>query len=481
MTNIANGSLLADLLGDGGPAICRAMRAASDYLAATDPAELLRRVGQTLDEIPPADHLAKRFIQSSYRGDLALPPDDVLTGRGVFYITEQRKLFLDGTAGHYQMTWGYRHPQLEAAIGEATQAGIVWDNHSNIPGNAIKRLSERLVELANDRPADDALLADDRALNTVLLGICTGSVAAGSALKIAIRHHESVRPDASPVFITMAGNYHGTDFLAQRLRGMWPRYFQNVAVVQIEPNDAAGLRRAFAAHRGGVAAMLAEPILMNREAILLKPEFLQDARTLCDEADALLVIDEIQTGFWCPEVFMVKQSGILPDVLVVGKGMAAGLHPLSAILYRRKFDRLAQYDAISTNGNAPLAAIAALACLRLVETQRDRIAHLAGYYSDRLRELVGAGSGPGPGCGPGCGRVAAVHGKGFLSGLKFHAVADAIEFHRRCIRRGLWVRVHAYHEGHSTILTKLALAADRRVADFVVESFRNVLQEMDHA
>ena len=479
--NSNSNSRVADLLGDGGPSICRAMRAAADLLAAAEPAKLLQRVGQTLGEIPPAEHLTKRFIQSSYRGDLAQPPDDLLTGLGVFYVTEQRKLYLDCTAGHYQMTWGYRHPELEAALREATQLGVVWDNHSNIPGNAIKRLSERLVEIANDAPADDALASDDRALNTVLLGICTGSVAVSSALKIALRHHESVRPDAPPVFITLAGNYHGTDFLAQRLRGMWPRYFQNVAVVEVEPNDAAGLRRAFAAHRGGVAAMIAEPILMNREAILLDADFLREARTLCDEADALLVIDEIQTGFWCPEVFMVKQSGILPDVLVVGKGMAAGLHPLSAILYRRKYDRLAQYDAISTNGNAPLAAVAALACLKLVESERDRIDQLARHYFARLHELLGNGPGPGPGGGPRYSRVAAVHGSGLLSGLKFHAVADALEFHRRCIRRGLWVRVHAYHEGHSTILTKFALAADRQVADFVVDSFRTVLEEMDHA
>lgn len=470
MTATVDDSLLADLLGAGGPSICRALQAASDFLAAREPLELLRRVGQTVEEVPPARHLTKRFIQASYQGDLSQPPDDMLTGRGVFYVTEQRKLFLDGTAGHYQMTWGYRHPQLEAAVAEAIARGVAWDNHSNIPGNPVKRLSERLVELANDTAADDRLLSDDRALNTVLLGICTGSVAASSALKIAIRHHQQVRPAASPVFISLAGNYHGTDFLTQRLRGMWTRYFQNLTVVEVEPNDISGLRQAFAAHRGAVAALFAEPILMNREAILLSAEFLREARRLCDESDALLVIDEIQTGFWCPEFFQVKQAGILPDVLVVGKGMAAGLHPLSAILYRRRYDRLAQYDAISTNGNAPLAAVAALACLKLIESQRDRIGQLGDHISTRLHELVGIGS----------GRVAAVHGKAFLSGLKFRAVADALEFHRRCLARGLWVRAHAYHEGHSTVLTKLALAADRQVADFLIDSFRTVLEEMDH-
>ena len=55
---------------------------------------------------------------------------------------------------------------------------------------------------------------------------------------------------------------------------------------------------------------------------------------------------------------------------------------------------------------------------------------------------------------------------------------DALDFHRRCVQRGLWVRAHAYHEGHSTVLTKLGLAADKRIADFIVDKFLQILQEM---
>ncbi|MCR4411695.1 MAG: aminotransferase class III-fold pyridoxal phosphate-dependent enzyme, partial [Thermoguttaceae bacterium] len=431
---------LPSLLGPRGAAITRAMQAAREFLCGHSTAELLGRVGRTIADVPGVDHLDKRFFQASYQGDIAAPPDDVLTGKAVFYLTEQRKLFLDCTAGHYQVTWGYDHAELTALVREAMASGVVWDDHSNIPGATVKRLAERLVEVANGRAAAPELLEDPNALNTVLLGICTGSVGASSALKIALKHHEAVRPKATPVLVALAGNYHGTDFLAQRMRGMWAGYFGGIDCLEVEPNDLEELRRAFATHRGRVAAMFAEPILMNREAIVLDAEYLREARRLCDAADALLVIDEIQTGFWCPEVFMFRQYGIVPDVVVVGKGMTSGLHPLSAILYRRRYDRLAQYDAISTNGNAPLAAVAGLGCLALVEAQRDRIARLARHYFDRLQEL--------PAAAP--DRVAGIHGKGLLAGVKFHRVADALEFHRRAIERGLWVRVHAYHEGHST-------------------------------
>ncbi len=459
---------MSGLLGRRGPGICKAVEAARKFLQAHDTASRLRRVGQTLAEVPPAAHFDKRFIQASYRGDLSRPPDDVLTGQGLFYVTEQRKLFLDCTAGHYQMTWGYRHPELEALLSDAAKTGIVWDDHSNIPGNAVKRLSERLVQAANGIAGDPSrLLKDDNALNTVLLGICTGSVAGSSAIKIALRRHETTKPGLAPVFVSIAGNYHGTDFLAQRLRGMWKGRFRGMRFEQVEPNDVAALRRVFRTHGRAVAAFFFEPILMNREAILLEKAFVQEARALCNKAGACLVVDEIQTGFWCPEIFMFRQYGIAPDIVVLGKGMTAGFHPLSAIVYRRKYDRLEQYDAISTNGNAPLAALAGLGCMALIERRRRPIAALSRYYFGRLQEI--------PRAFP--KRVARIHGRGLLAGVKFRAVQDALEFHRRCVERGLWVRAHAYHAGHSTVLTKLGLLADKGVADFIVDRFLEILRE----
>ncbi len=464
-------SLVPRLLGRGGPRIVACVRAAREYLESRDVPALLAQVGRTIAEIPPARHFDKRFFQASFRGDANRPQDDLVTGKGLFYVSEQRRLLLDCTAGHYQMTWGYNHPQLNALVRQAIEEGIVWDNHSNIPGDAVKRLSLRLVAAANGlASAPSRLVGDDKALNRVLLGVCTGSVATSTALKLALAHHREVRSKAAPVLVSLRGNYHGTDFLAQRLRGMWREYFRGITFVQVEPNDADELRRTFAAYRGRVAAMFAEPILMNREAILLDREFLREARALCDEAGACLVIDEIQTGFWFPRFFLCHDYGIVPDVLVVGKGMTSGLHPLAAVVYRGRYDRLAQYDAISTNGNAPLAAVAALGCMELVEAQGRRLETLRRHYFDRLGEL--------PAAAP--RRVAAIHGKGLVAGVKFRAVDDALEFHRRCLERGLWARVHAYHPGHSTVLTKLALAADRRIADFVVDTFQKILEEMDH-
>jgi len=167
-------------------------------------------------------------------------------------------------------------------------------------------------------------------------------------------------------------------------------------------------------------------------------------------------------------VLMFRQFDLVPDIVVVGKGMTAGFDSLSAIIYRRELDCLAQYDSISTNGNAPLASLAALYNLDLLERNRACLAEMHDYYDQHLQQL--------PSAYP--QTVAAIHGKGLMSGIKFREVEPAIEFHRRCVERGLWVRVHAYHEGHSTVLTKLGLLANPQVCDFVVDQFHQVLEEM---
>src|SRR5205807_3689911 len=107
----------------------------------------------------------------------------------------------------------------------------------------------------------------------------------------------------TPVMVVLDGNYHGTDILAQHLRGMWPGLVQGCEVVKVQPNDAEELTAAFDKYGDRVAGFWAEPILMNREAIPVEGDYLQLARRCCDKAGALMCIDEIQTGFWRPEIF----------------------------------------------------------------------------------------------------------------------------------------------------------------------------------
>jgi len=451
---------LEKVLGPRGRQICAAMRAGLRFIDGHNTAQLLAHVGKTVGGVRVFPAIDKSALQDSYGGNQTGPSNDFLVGRGLFYLGEQRRLFLDCTSGHYQMTWGYNHPELCAAAEAANRAGICWDNHSNIPQSPLKQLGHRLVALANAPGENDPL-------DTVLLGVCTGSVACAAALKIQLKVFEHDRgKKATPVIITLAGNYHGSDMVPQFMRGMWTHLKRPVEVVTLEPNDPAALERAFRKHGSRVAGFWAEPILMNREAIAVEADYLRLAQIWCRRVSALMCIDEIQTGFWQPEVFEYRALGLQPDLVVLGKGMTCGFHPLSGVLFRERHDVLEQYDAISTNGSAALPAFVALCSLEMIQEQADHLRDIGQRIEEGFRNLAAEFS----------EQLLSAQGRGYLAGLKFRRVEAAQQFHRRLLAAGLWARVHAYHEGHSTILTKLGLLADAQVVDFVLGRFRKLLQ-----
>ncbi len=453
---------LANLLGPRGPAIADAMRAGLRFLDAHTPQQLLEQVGQRIETVPAFEPIDKSALQDSFGGDQTGPSNDFLVGRGLFYITEQRRLFLDCTAGHYQMLWGYNHPELCAAIRRAQEAGVIWDNHTNIPQSPLKALAHRLVALANEPGERDPL-------DTVLLGVCTGSVACAAALKIQLKVFERTRgPDVVPILIVLNGNYHGTDMVPQVMRGLWPGLVQRCRVVSLEPNDGEALERAFRMHGEQVAGFWAEPVLMNREAIAVQPGFLQLARQWCDRVGALMALDEIQTGFWRPEIFDFRALGVRPDLVVLGKGMTAGFHPLSGVLFKQRHDVLEQYDAISTNGSAALPAFVTLCSLELIRAEAERIRSVAARIQTGFHRLVEAFP----------DLLDAAHGRGHLAGLRFRQVADAKTFHQHLHEAGLWTRLHAYHPGHRTVLIKPSLLADEAVVDFILRRFGELLAAM---
>ncbi|MBN2317346.1 MAG: aminotransferase class III-fold pyridoxal phosphate-dependent enzyme [Sedimentisphaerales bacterium] len=465
------GLTLTDLAGPGAGAIIDHMIKAQQFLTDHTDGDLLKLIGTQIHGIDASNLIDKAVIQQSYGGGHAKPTDDLLAGRGVFYVSEKGKLYLDCTAGHYQVTWGYNHPVLIDVVRQGLDNGVVSDNHSNIPQWPVKRLARSLVEAANpDMPElrsgdfSRIMAANDR-LNTVLIGLATGSVACESALKIMLMQHERLKKASPAVVVVLKGNYHGTGIAMQYLRDMWPAMIKGFEVVSVEPNDVDQLEAVFAMYGERIAGFWAEPIMMNREALAIEPAYLQIARERTAQVGALMIIDEIQTGFWMPEVFMYRRFGITPDIVIVGKGMTAGFHPLSAIIYRRPLDMLAQYDAISTNGNAALAALVALANMALTAQNAERINHIQVCLFDKLKTL--AEEFP--------DRIAAIHGCPAMAGLKFHSREDALSFHRRSVDSGLWLRAHAYHEGHSTVLMKFALCVDTPIVDEYINRLRNLL------
>jgi len=130
-------------------------------------------------------------------------------------------------------------------------------------------------------------------------------------------------------------------------------------------------------------------------------EFAQEAARLCAARGALLIVDEVQTGFGrTGTLFAIEQYGLMPDILCLAKSIAGGM-PMGAIAFSRKIGDLAKRSHSTTFGGNPLACAAAIAAigeiqrLDLARNARERgaqlIEGLRAIRSDRVREVRGLG------------------------------------------------------------------------------------------
>jgi adenosylmethionine-8-amino-7-oxononanoate aminotransferase len=247
-----------------------------------------------------------------------------------------------------------------------------------------------------------------------------GSEAVEVALKMARQFHVLCgEPDRS-VFISRWNNYHGATLggltvggskLRRRVyepllpdtphvrtpycyRCPWPE-----AHPECGPAAAAEVEAAIvAAGPERVAAVIGEPIIASvGGAIRPQDDYWPRVREICDRHGVLLIIDEVVTGFGrTGRTFAVDHWGVVPDLLVMGKGLSGGYAPLGAVAARSHVraafeEARAAFEHIFTFGGHPVSASAGLAVLRIWEREglTERAAALEGAFTaalDRLRE-----------------------------------------------------------------------------------------------
>ena len=135
-----------------------------------------------------------------------------------------------------------------------------------------------------------------------------------------------------------------------------------------------------------VAAVIAETV--RSTPVIPRPEFWQTVRRACDRHGTLLILDEIPTALGrTGAMFACQHYGIVPDILVLGKGLGGGILPLAAVIARERFD-IAPERALGhyTHEKSPLACAAALATLAYIEQHDlvERARDLGRYALDRL-------------------------------------------------------------------------------------------------
>ena len=187
--------------------------------------------------------------------------------------------------------------------------------------------------------------------------------------------------------LKFAGCYHGhSDGLLVRagsgcLTGARPDslgvpkgYAENTLIAQY--NDAENVQKLFAANRGEIACVIVEPVAANMGVVLPRDNFLQTLRKICDKEGALLIFDEVITGFRLAYGGAAQVFGVRPDLAAYGKIVGGGM-PLAA--YGGRADILSMvaplggvYQAGTLSGN-PIATAAGLVCLKILRKEKTEI------------------------------------------------------------------------------------------------------------
>jgi acetylornithine/N-succinyldiaminopimelate aminotransferase len=314
--------------------------------------------------------------------------------------------WLDLLAGMGVANVGHNHPAVLAAV----RAQLERHLHVMVYGELVQEAQVRLAaRLAGLLPPP----------LSVVYFTSSGAEAIEGALKTARKH------TGRPQLVAFDGAFHGDTLGALSLGGnpLYRTPFEPLlpGVVRLPFDDEAAL----AAIDRDTAAVVVEPVQAEGGVRIPRPTFLQALRRRCTETGALLVFDEVVTGFGrTGRLFAFEHAGVVPDLLVLAKALGGGL-PLGAFVGSPEVLATLARDPplahVTTFGGHPLSCAAGLAALEVLlrEALPARAAALGATLHGRLSTLVGRGG------------LAAVRGMGLLLGLEFAEAAACARFTRR--------------------------------------------------
>jgi len=337
-------------------------------------------------------------------------PVAFVRGEGTSLWDSEGKRYLDFLSGLAVTSLGHAHPDVAEAIAEQARTLL---HVSNLYYNDVQpRVAERLNALLGG--GGRVFFAN------------SGAEANECAIKLARRHgQKNGGPDRFHV-ISAYGSFHGRTLTTLAATGQpqkqetfqpLPSGFRQVAFDDFDALEAAMDDR--------VAAVLLEAVQGEGGVVPASTEYLQAVRRLCDEREALLILDEVQcglgrTGKW----FGFEHAGISPDVVTMAKALGNGM-PIGACWARVEVaSAFAPGDHATTFGGQPLAASAALATLAVMERERipERAARAGARLSEGLQKVPG---------------IAGVRGAGLLIAAELAVGLDAKTVAQRCLDTGL--------------------------------------------
>jgi len=331
---------------------------------------------QQLDKLTRTQELVD--LENLYGANNYHPLDVVIErAEGVWVYDIEGKRYLDCLAAYSAVNQGHCHPRiLQTLIEQAAKVTLTSRAFRN----------EQLPLLYKD--------LHDLTSFDMALPMNSGAEAVETAIKTARKWGYKYKgiPENKAEIIVCAGNFHGRTISAVSFSSE-PQYRDGFGPFtpgfKIIPfGDGEALREAITPN---TCAFLLEPI-QGEAGIVIPPDgFLREAAEICREARVLLMLDEIQSGLGrTGKLFAYMHESITPDVLIVGKALAGGFYPVSAVLASREI--LGVYkpgDHGSTFGGNPLGSAIARTALRVIVEEKlpERSAELGSYFLERLHSL----------------------------------------------------------------------------------------------
>jgi ornithine--oxo-acid transaminase len=375
-------------------------------------------------------------------------PLDVVIERaeGVWVFDVDGKSYLDCLAAYSAVNQGHCHPRVLAAL--LDQARKVTLTSRAFRNSQLPLLCQDLHELTG---------------MDMVLPMNSGAEAVETAVKAARKWGYKVKniPDGQAEIIVCGGNFHGRTVTIvsfssdQAYREGFGPFTPGFRIIPF--GDAEALRKAITPN---TCAFLVEPI-QGEAGIVIPPDgFLHDAAEICRQNRVLLMVDEIQSGLGrTGKLFAYMHEGIQPDVLIVGKALAAGFYPVSAVLASKEILGVFKPgDHGSTFGGNPLACAIARTAIRVLIEEKlvERSAELGKYFLEQLRAIHSSA-------------VKEVRGRGLWIGIELHK--EARPFCEALKEQGILCK-----ETHERVI-RIAppLVITREEIDWALDRIRKVL------